>query len=398
VQINPSISPSPAQTACSLQAPQAPLSPPGGPAAPTALAAFAVSALRLAPAGFNRETNGHEAKANDPAAEANVPGLEANDPAAEANDPELAHYGGGWSARIGFCIGLDGGRSVLRSLYHQGPVRLQKLLWPEGPSPAHAILLHPPGAMAGGDRMELLVRAETGSGLVITTPGAGKWYRSRASAAQRLRFEVEEGACIEWMPQETLVHDGARMAAHTSWELASGARAAALDILVFGRRQSGERCTNLDLSLGSSVRVGGHLVYLDPLVLRRSTALPSIAAQLEGAAVMGGCHVSGLLWAYAPEFCAFQSAAWPRGQLAFPGGAAAVVALQESLENVFASLEAANAEHLLVGASCLPSGLVVVRAVGNDTETVRKHLQQAWSLLRPLVRGRAGVVPRIWST
>jgi len=316
----------------------------------------------------------------------------------EAADPDLAHYGGGWGARLGFCVGLQRGRSVLRSLSHEGPVRLQKLLWPEGPSPAHAILLHPPGAMAGGDRLELRVRAEEGSGLVITTPGAGKWYRSRASATQHLHFEVEDGACIEWMPQETLVHDGARMLARTSWELASGARAAALDVLVFGRRQSGERCAELDLSLGCSVRIGGHLVYLDPLVLRGSAALPSIATQLEGAAVMGSCHVSGLLWAYAPEFRAYPGGTSALGQLASSGGAAEVVALQESLETIFATLESHSAEHLHVGASCLPSGLVVVRAVGSDTETVRQRLQQAWSLLRPLVRARAAVVPRIWST
>lgn len=316
----------------------------------------------------------------------------------EAADPDLAHYGGGWGARLGFCVGLQRGRSVLRSLSHEGPVRLQKLLWPEGPSPAHAILLHPPGAMAGGDRLELRVRAEEGSGLVITTPGAGKWYRSRASATQHLHFEVEDGACIEWMPQETLVHDGARMLARTSWELASGARAAALDVLVFGRRQSGERCAELDLSLGCSVRIGGHLVYLDPLVLRGSAALPSIATQLEGAAVMGSCHVSGLLWAYAPEFRAYPGGTPAPGQLASSGAAAEVVALQESLETIFATLESHSAEHLHVGASCLPSGLVVVRAVGSDTETVRQRLQQAWSLLRPLVRARAAVVPRIWST
>ena len=328
----------------------------------------------------------------------------------EAADPDLAHYGGGWGARLVFCVGLQRGRSVLRSLSHEGPVRLQKLLWPEGPSPAHAILLHPPGAMAGGDRLELRVRAEEGSGLVITTPGAGKWYRSRASATQHLHFEVEDGACIEWMPQETLVHDGARMLARTSWELASGARAAALDVLVFGRRQSGERCAELDLSLGCSVRIGGHLVYLDPLVLRGSAALPSIATQLEGAAVMGSCHVSGLLWAYAPEFRAYPGGTSAPGygespggtsalgQLASSGGAAEVVALQESLETIFATLESHSAEHLHVGASCLPSGLVVVRAVGSDTETVRQRLQQAWSLLRPLVRARAAVVPRIWST
>lgn len=283
-------------------------------------------------------------------------------------------------------VGRQAERTVLKALRHEGPVRLQKLFWPEGASPAHAILLHPPGAMAGGDTLELDVQAEEGSGLVITTPGAGKWYRSRSSALQRMRFRVANGACIEWMPQETLVHDGARMDARSTWELAAGARAAALDILVFGRRESGERCKELALTLASRIEIAGRLAYLDRVLLGTSANFPGVDLHLKGAAVLGEHHVSGLLWAYAPEFGAS------------PDGASRFTPLHDALETIFTTLEALGGENLHLGASCLPCGLVLVRAVGSDTEPLRKSLQQAWSLLRPLIRAKAACVPRIWNT
>jgi len=311
-------------------------------------------------------------------------------------------------------MGVREGRSVLRSLSHHGPVRLQKLFWPEGPNPAHAILVHPPGAMAGGDRMDLHIHAEPGSGVVFTTPGAGKWYRARASASQHLHFQVDEGACVEWMPQETLVHDGARMHAETTWQLACGARAAASDILVFGRRQSGERCADLDLRLDSRILIGERLVYLDPLALQTGAGQPSIDRQLGGAAVMAGSHVSGVLWAYAPEFSSegnFGAALTPLHDAleailaALEGSASGMHCAEGELCAPFVRTESPHKEparqpraSLAVGATRLPCGLVLVRVVGNDTELVRERLQQAWGLLRPLLRARAAIVPRIWKT
>ncbi|MDQ2645500.1 MAG: urease accessory protein, partial [Myxococcota bacterium] len=42
--------------------------------------------------------------------------------------------------------------------------------------------------------------------------------------------------------------------------------------------------------------------------------------------------------------------------------------------------------------------LLVVRALGDSTEAVRRVLIRAWTTLRPNVIGRPATLPRIWST
>jgi urease accessory protein len=43
-------------------------------------------------------------------------------------------------------------------------------------------------------------------------------------------------------------------------------------------------------------------------------------------------------------------------------------------------------------------GVLVCRAVGMQSDAVRKALVAIWQLIRPQVAGRAAVPPRIWAT
>jgi urease accessory protein len=258
---------------------------------------------------------------------------------------------------------------------HQGPLRLQKLFWPEGPNPAHGIVLHPPGGLASGDELELSVELGSGAGLVMTTPGAAKWYRARTPGRQVYRFKLAAKASLEWLPQETLIYDGAALRAQSDWLLDEDAFAASMEILVFGRKESGESNIGIDLQQGSSVYVNRQLVYLDPM---QSSGRSSLSAP----AVLANGHVSGLFWLYSPRL---------RGRLPTVDA--------EKLDQDLAMIESASAfPGVLAGASCLGNGMLIVRSVGKDPETLRHHLQQAWSLLRPWLNRPQTHVPRIWAT
>src|SRR5262245_54838820 len=112
-----------------------------------------------------------------------------------------------WKASLGLHYESIDGRTVARAA-SEGPLVVQKPLYPEGPQTCHSIVVHPPGGIAGGDELSLHVESGTDAGSLLTTPGAGKWYRSAGPwAKQKLQFDVQ--GTLEWLPRETIVFDGA---------------------------------------------------------------------------------------------------------------------------------------------------------------------------------------------
>ena len=96
-----------------------------------------------------------------------------------------------WKARLSLHFQEQDSRTVLVQNRSDGPLVVQKPLYPEGGQVCHAIVVHPPAGMAGGDDLELNVDVRENAQVLLTTPGAGKWYRSAGPwASQHLRFRV----------------------------------------------------------------------------------------------------------------------------------------------------------------------------------------------------------------
>jgi urease accessory protein len=113
-----------------------------------------------------------------------------------------------WKAELELGFERRDGRTVLAHRRHDGPLVVQKPLYPEGGEVCHAIVVHPPAGIVGGDELLLRAEAKEGASAVLTTPGAGKWYRSAGSwASQKLDFRL--GGALEWLPQESIVYEGA---------------------------------------------------------------------------------------------------------------------------------------------------------------------------------------------
>lgn len=277
----------------------------------------------------------------------------------------LSAYGGGWSAQLRARVERIAGRSTLAGVAHHGPLRLQKALWPEGPDPVHLIVLHPPGGIAAGDTLALELAVGASAHALLTTPGAGHWYRADAPARQGVRLSVGPGATLEWLPQEVIVHDGAQALSGVRMELAAGAAAIGLDVSVFGRRDCGERFASGQMQQSLEIELEGRLLLEDHAQVT--------GGELEAISVLGPHHVSGLLWAVPSQ--------------PLPS---------ELAERVEAAMTSAGAA--LCGASALEPRLLLARAVDSSPERVRAALTQAWRVLRPLLLGREAVLPRIWMT
>jgi len=150
----------------------------------------------------------------------------------------------GWQAALDLHFERSGARTVLARRRHVGPLQVQRPFYPEGADTCHVYLLHPPGGVVGGDQLRIAIDVATGAQALITTPAAGKLYRSAGRLATLdQRLTVASDAMLEWLPQETIVFNGAHVAASMRVELAGSGKISWLELVCLGRPAAAEQFT-----------------------------------------------------------------------------------------------------------------------------------------------------------
>ncbi len=146
------------------------------------------------------------------------------------------------ATEIGFA--RRGGTTRLTHLYQHDPLRVL-FPAPERDDAVLAVVVTTSGGLVAGDHIALAVRAEPGAVAQITSAAAEKIYRSTgATTAISHSLTADNGAWLEYLPQETILFDGARLRRQTTVALAPGAGFLGGGILVFGRRARGESFTS----------------------------------------------------------------------------------------------------------------------------------------------------------
>src|ERR1700733_3962791 len=90
-----------------------------------------------------------------------------------------------WKAELTLVYRRSGDRSVLAERRHEGPLVVQKPLYPEGRGICHSILVHARGGIAGGDALPVNLSLEPAARALITTPSATKWYKADGRLARQ---------------------------------------------------------------------------------------------------------------------------------------------------------------------------------------------------------------------
>lgn len=270
----------------------------------------------------------------------------------------------GWEAALQLGFERRGARTVLARRGHRGPLRLQKALYPEGESVCHGIVLHPPAGIAGGDSLEIDVSVGADAHALLTTPGAGKWYRSAGASARLVqRIAVGDGGVCEWLPQESIVYDGALGRLETEVELAGDACFVGTELLCFGRTASGERFAHGDLCLATRIRRDGRALW------RERGHIAGGSALFESPVGFAGYPVVGSLLVASPK-------------------------CDTRLRDVCREIGPTVGQG---GVTLLP-GLLVARWLGPACEPGREWFVRLLAAIRPAVVGLPMRVPRIWNT
>lgn len=266
-----------------------------------------------------------------------------------------------WHAELELAYARFGAttRPVLRR--HLGPLRVQKHLYAEGPEVCQHIIVHPPGGIAGGDRLAISARIERGAWAQLTSPGAAKWYRATGPASQTLRLQVAPGATLEWLPQETIVFSAAQAELTTLIELQGDARLFYWDVVALGRPASGERFEQGHFQAHLDIQRDGRPLWHERQRIKGGDGLLDSPIGLDGQPVFATLLVTGEIDSQLLERCR-------------------------------------ALEHPVRGDLSQLPGLLVARCLASEALQARAWLIDLWRLLRPALLGREAVPPRIWNT
>jgi urease accessory protein len=280
--------------------------------------------------------------------------------------PPKGHHA--WPAELNLRFARRKMRTVLVENRHSGPLLVQKAIYPEGEKICHAVIVHPPGGIAGGDELKVEIDLEANSSAVVTTPAATKWYKApRHRCRQQTTIRLAEKATFDWLPQENIFFNATHAESTFTLQIGPGATAIGWEIGMLGRQASGEEWLEGSLRFLTSIeRTDGLPLWVERL---RLEATSSLRKAYQG---LCGLNVFGALWAVS-------------------SGCTAALA-----EEMASDLPLENG--LRAGVTYLPGGILLVRGLANDVERLRQMMMDCWMRLRLPVHGLPSQRLRLWAT
>lgn len=285
--------------------------------------------------------------------------------AVDRGEAELARNDG--AAEVAF--GADG---RLSHLFQSTPCRVA-FPRPEPRDLPLAVFITTSGGLAGGDRVRLDAGVAAGGAAMVTTQAAEKIYRSLGAETRvDVAIAAAPGSWLEWLPQETILFDRARLRRRTEIRPAAGARILAGEMLVLGRAAHGETVRSGLLHDEIRVRRGDRLVWMD------AVRVEGAFGPLVGASAGFGGSTALATAVYAADDAAERIDA--ARDLLGPGVGVAGVGVAGALR---------------AGATVV-NGLLVVRWLG-EPFAVRRAFAAWWMGFRAEAAGLPRRLPRLWS-
>ena len=186
-----------------------------------------------------------------------------------------------------------GERTEPKRLFETGGLRWR---FPRSSNPCEAAIVNTGGGVAGGDSYAVSLSLSENAEVEATTPSAERIYRSLGPAAAiATRLSLAPRARLFWLPQETLMFEGARLERRLEVEMSSEATVVVAETLVFGRLAMGENRIDATLRDSWRVRRDGRLLFAD------ETRIEHAGAALERKATGAGARALSTIVASAPN-------------------------------------------------------------------------------------------------
>jgi len=222
------------------------------------------------------------------------------------------------------------------------------------------------GGFTGGDRMTTAISMGAGTKAMAIAQAAEKLYRSTGQETEiEIALDVEAGGWLEWLPQETILFNGARMRRRTSIDLAEDASVLAGEILVFGRAAHGETMTSGLVHDAWSVKRNGMLIWAD----RFHAADAQLIEALEHPAALKGVRAAAML------------------VHAVPGAEQRLTLLRDLMQIAPAEVRCA---------ATVVNGVLIARWLAPGALALRSSFAAAWMALRHDAQGLAPRLPSFW--
>lgn len=222
---------------------------------------------------------------------------------------------------------------------------------------AEVVFLNTSGGLTGGDRLSYGLTLAPGQYATGTTQTAERAYASGDGVAEvRVALTVGAGGWLDWLPQETILYDGAALDRETVVDLAPGAGCLILESVVLGRHAMGEAVQGLSFRDSRLVRRGGVPLWAEPLAFDTRTL-----AAAANPAILGGARAFATL-----------------------------AMIGDEAESRLPALRAVLDEPGVEAAASAFGGKCILRMLARDGLPLRRQILRALAVLRP------GPLPRVW--
>ena len=237
-----------------------------------------------------------------------------------------------------------------------------KAMMPRGAAAAgrrEVVFLNTAGGLTGGDRLSYGLELAPGLTATGTTQTAERAYSAAAGGTARMevRLRVGAGGWLDWLPQETILFDGASLERETVVDLAPDAGCLMLETVILGRHAMGEEVEGVHLRDLRRVERGGRPVWSEPLMLDTR-----VLGRRTAPAILGGARAFATLAVIRPD----------AGEL-------------------LAALRAVLDQPEVEAAASAMDGRLILRMIAWDGLPLRRQIARALAVLRP------GALPRVWA-